>query len=112
MDYNYLKYEFGEYVQIHVIQPFTNNMKSRTVGAIALDPQNVPGQYSFMSLETCSKIDARVFAHQPLTNGITSCDKELGLEQKQHFRILKMLKYEWQAGSPVDLDDSTIQENT
>ena len=34
VDYNDLKYEFGQYVQLHVTQKVANTMKSRTIGAI------------------------------------------------------------------------------
>ena len=43
IDCNDLKYEFGEYVQIHVTEKVTNTMKTRTIRAIVLSPQNIQG---------------------------------------------------------------------
>lgn len=37
---NDIKYELGEYVQIHMANNPTNNMKGRTMDAIVLDPRN------------------------------------------------------------------------
>ena len=55
IDYNDLKYEFGQYVQVHVTQKATHTMKSRTIGAIVLGPRDIRGRYNFMSLETAEK---------------------------------------------------------
>ena len=52
VDYNDLKYEFGQYVQLRVTQKVTTTMKSRTIGAILLSPRRIQGQYNFMPLET------------------------------------------------------------
>ena len=48
IDYNHLKYEFGQYVQLHVNQRFTNTMHSRTIGAIVLGPRDIRGQYNYI----------------------------------------------------------------
>jgi len=55
VDYNDLKYEFGQYVQLHVTEKLANTMKSRTIGAIVLGPRRIQGQYNYMSLETGEK---------------------------------------------------------
>ena len=52
IDCNDLKYEAGEYVQIHSVDDNTNSMQARTVGAIVGSPRNITGRYNFMSLET------------------------------------------------------------
>ena len=44
IDYNDLKYEFGQYAQLHVTQKVTNTMKSRTIGAIVLVPRDIRGR--------------------------------------------------------------------
>ena len=46
VDYNDLKYEFGQYVQLHVTQKVTKTMKSRTMGAIVLRSRRIQGQYN------------------------------------------------------------------
>jgi hypothetical protein len=70
VDHNNLKHEFGEYVQLHVTEPITNTMKSRTIGAIVLDPRNVTGRYNYMSLETGKQIDGRVTTKSPITDAV------------------------------------------
>ena len=65
IDYNHLKYEFGQYVQLHVTEKITNTMKSCTIGTIVLGPKNILGSYTYMSLESGSKIDGRVIAVLP-----------------------------------------------
>ena len=41
VDYNDLKYEFGQYVQLHITEKVTNTMKSRTIGAIVMGPRKI-----------------------------------------------------------------------
>ena len=51
LNYNaHCKVEFGEYVQTH--KEHNNDMKSRTLGAIATRPSNDAGSYYFISLQT------------------------------------------------------------
>ena len=50
--YKNLKYEFGQYIQLHVTQKVTNTMKIRTIGAIVLSPRRIQVKYNYMSLET------------------------------------------------------------
>ena len=105
IDYNDLKYEFGQYVQLHVLHTFTNNMKHRTIGAIVLGPNNIRGRYNFMSLETGSKVNGRVVSVLPLTDEVISRVEELGIQQHQPYRESKMLRYEWRPGLAFDADD-------
>ena len=44
VDYNNLKYKFGQYVQLHVTLNVKNTMKIRTIGAIVLSPRRIQGQ--------------------------------------------------------------------
>ena len=112
IDYNDIKYEFGQYVQLHVSHKFTNNMKSRTVGAIVLGPTNLRGRYNFMSLETGSKVNGRVVAEIPITDEVIERVEELGLQQQQPFRASRMLKYEWGPGIPIGDDDRDVIDST
>ena len=108
VDYNDLKYEFGQYVQLHITQKFTNNMKSRTIGAIVLGPNNIRGNYNYMSLETGAKINGRVVAELPITDEVIHRVEELGVEQGQPYRKSKMLQYEWRPGFAIDEDDAAL----
>ena len=105
IDYNDLKYEFGQYVQLHVTQKFTNTMKSRTIGAIVLGPRDIRGTYNFMSLETGEKIDGRVVAELPITEDVIRRVEQLGEEQNQPVRASRMLQYEWRPGIGIAQDD-------
>ena len=78
VDYNDLKYEFGQYVQLHETNPKTNTMQSRTIGAIVLGPQNITGTYNYMSLETGQQIDGRVVATLPMTADVITRVEALG----------------------------------
>ncbi len=108
IDYNDLKYEFGQYVQLHIQEKITNTMKSRTIGAIVMGPRNVRGRYNYMSLETGAQIDGRVVAELPLTKEVIERVEEFGLKQSQPYRASKMLKYEWRPGTTIGDDDIVI----
>jgi hypothetical protein len=108
IDYNDLKYEFGQYVQLHVTDPKTNTMASRTIGAIVLGPKLIQGQYTFMSLESGNIIDGRVVAVLPITNEVVQRVETLGSKQSQPYRASKMLQYEWRPGRTIDADEATL----
>jgi hypothetical protein len=109
IDYNDLKFEFGEYVQLHVEQKITNTMKSRTIGAIVLGPKNILGRYNYMSLETGKLIDGRVVARMPISDDVIARVESLGTAQNQPLRASKMLKYEWRPGLAFDDQDAHLQ---
>ena len=102
VDFHDLKYEFGQYVQLHETNPKTNTMQSRTIGAIVLGPRNITGKYNYMSLETGQQIDGRVVATLPTTNDVIARVEGLGRAQNQPFTVTKMLQYEWRPGVPID----------
>ena len=115
IDYNNLRHEFGEYVQLHTTENFTNGMKSRTIGAIVMGPRNITGQYNFMSLETGSGINGRVVARLPITTNVIERVENLGKDQKQPYKITNMLRYEWRPGMEIngsDDDCEIISEDT
>ena len=105
IDYHDLKYEFGQYVQLHVTERFTNTMKSRTIGAIVLGPNKIQGTYNFMSLETGSKISGRVVSELPISDEVIKRVEELGMKQNQPYRASRMLLYEWKPGLAIDEED-------
>ena len=108
IDYNDLKYEFGQYIQLHVTEKVTNTMKSRTIGAIVMGPRKIQGRYNFMSLETGAEINGRVVAEIPLTVEVIERVESLGKAQNQPFRASKMLKYEWRPGTTVADGDAYL----
>jgi len=108
VDYNDLKYEFGQYVQLHIQEKVTNTMKSRTIGAIVMGPRDIRGRYNYMSLETGAQIDGRVVAELPLTKEVIDRVEEFGLKQSQPYRASKMLKYEWRPGTTIGEEDIII----
>ena len=110
VDYTDLKYEFGQYVQLHVTQKKTNTMASRTIGAIVLGPKKIQGTYNFMSLETGAQINGRVVAQLPVTSEIIARVESLGEDQAQPYRHSRMLQYEWRPGQPIDNDDAAIND--
>ena len=110
IDYNDIKYEFGEYVQLHITEKVTNTMTSRTIGAIVMGPRKIQGRYNFMSLETGEKKNGRVVATLPITQEVINRVEELGTNQGQPFRASKMLQYKWRPGRPIAQDDVEIEE--
>ena len=59
LNYNaHCKVEFGKYVQTH--REHNNDMKSRTLGAIATRPNNDAGSYYFISPQTGRRINRRI----------------------------------------------------
>ena len=111
VDYNDLKYEFGQYVQLHITKDPTNTMKSCTIRAIVLGPRMIQGCYNFMSLETGAQIDGRVVALPSITNNVIHRVEALGQSQKQPFQISKMLQYEWRSSVTIDENDTIIAED-
>ena len=109
IDNNDLKYEFGQYVQLHIMEKVTNMMKTRTIGAIILGPGNIRGKYNLMSLATGMQINGRVVATLPITDEVMERVEALGQDQKQRFRVSKMLQYEWRPGIALENDDENIQ---
>ena len=83
IDCNDLKYETGEYVQIHTSNNPTNTIKPRTIGAIVGGPRNITGRYNFMSLETGRDINGRVVQRMPITDDVIKQVEELGQNQQQ-----------------------------
>ena len=71
LNYNaHCKVEFGEYVQTH--EEHNNDMKSRTLGAIATRPSNDAGSYYFISLQTGRRINRRSWTSLPMPEAVVS----------------------------------------
>ena len=108
VNYNYLKYDFGKYLQLHVTQKVTNTMKIRTIVAIVLSPRRIQGQYNYMSLETGEKIDGKVVAVLPITDDVIQRVEALGKTQQQPFKAPRMLQYEWIPEHAIAADDAIL----
>jgi hypothetical protein len=67
-NYRNLRVSFGAYCQ--VFDETTNDMKSRSVGGIALRPKNDRGSYYFMSLRTGRRIHATRWTELPITDEV------------------------------------------
>merc|ERR1712086_273571 len=71
LNYNaHCKVEFGEYVQTH--EEHNNDMKSRTLGAIATRPSNDAGSYCFISLQTGRRINQRSWTSLLMPGAVVS----------------------------------------
>ena len=85
MDYvKHCKLEFGEYVQTHEENTPRNSMKARTIGAIALGPDNSKsGGYNFMNLNTGKKIHRRSWTQLPMPSEVVKRVEQLGRRENQ-----------------------------
>ena len=62
------KVEFGQYVQTH--EEYSNNMQSRTLGAIATRPSNDAGAFYFVSLLTGRRINRCAWTQLPAPESV------------------------------------------
>lgn len=80
LDYKCLKLEFGTYAQVY--DGTSNDTKSRTLGAIALNPTgNANGDYHFMSLITGQLIHRRSWTAVPISDNAISRVEAIALEE-------------------------------
>jgi hypothetical protein len=80
LDYGTLKLEFGQYVQVY--DGTSNDTKSRTLGAIALNPTgNSNSDYYFMSLATGCQIHRRSWTILPISDIAISRVEAIALEE-------------------------------
>jgi hypothetical protein len=80
-DFQTLRLEFGTYVQVY--DGTSNDTKSRTLGAIALNPTgNTSGDYYFMSLATGARIHRRSWTILPISDSVISRVEAIALNEK------------------------------
>ena len=84
------------------LEKVTNTTKTCTIGAIVLGPGNIRGKYNFMSLKAGMQINGRVVATLPITDEVMEQVKAFGQDQKQPFRVSKVLQYEWRPGTALE----------
>jgi hypothetical protein len=79
-DYNCLELEFGTYVQVY--DGTSSDTKSRTLGAIALNPRgNTSGDHDFMSLATGERLHRRSWVVIPISDIVISRVEALAFDE-------------------------------
>jgi hypothetical protein len=79
-NYNTMKLEFGTYVQVY--DGTSNDTKSRTLGAIALNPTgNSSGDFYFLSLTTGQRIHRRSWTVLPISDLVISRVEAIAFEE-------------------------------
>jgi hypothetical protein len=83
-DYHSMKVEFGSYVHVFEENSPTNSNKSRTTGAIALNPTgNAQGDYHFMSLSTWKRLARTQWTALPMPDAVIAAVKK-GLKRRSN----------------------------
>lgn len=94
-----MKIDYGQYCQ--VFDETTNDLTSRSVGAIALRPKNNRGSYYFMNLSTGRRIHANQWTELPITKEVINRVEELadpdGIEDMINGEPL----FEWEPGRTI-----------
>ena len=106
MDYNKIPLEFGSYVQL--LDRSVNMIRSRTIGAIALNPTgDESGTYCFMSLKTGKVLTKGPgsWTEVPITNIAIACVEALAKQEGQPLIQDSNLLVEWRPNQPFDKDD-------
>ena len=104
-DYHNMKVEFGTYVHVFEDNSPTNNNKSRTTGAIALNPTgNVQGDYHFMSLTTWKRLSRTQWTALPMPDAVIAAVEKRAEEEKQPLIIGGCPLFEWRPDNPVQMN--------
>ena len=106
VDYNKIPLEFGSYVQL--LDRSVNTIRSRTIGAIALNPTgNENGAYRFMSLKTGHIITKGPgsWTEVPITDIAIAHVEALAKQEGQPLLQDSNLLVEWRPNQPFDDDD-------
>ena len=106
VDYNKIPLEFGSYVQL--LDRSVNTIRSRTIGAIALNPTgNENGAYRFMSLKTGHIITKGPgsWTEVPITDIAIARVEALAKQEGQPLLQDSNLLVEWRPNQPFDVDD-------
>ena len=104
-DYNCMRVELGQYVQVFEPSDHTNTPKSRSLGAIALTPTgNTNGDYYFLSLATGARISLHQWTVIPITDTCIARVEALAKNERQPLIQARGLVVEWRPGHLVDYD--------
>jgi hypothetical protein len=83
-DYNRMRLEFGEYVQLFEDKDPSNTLRARSLGAIALTPTgNAQGDYFFMSLATGKKLSRHSWTALPRTDSAIARVEAIAFHEQQ-----------------------------
>ena len=104
--YNKIKIKFGAYAQVYI--GTTNSTKQRTVGEIALIPENERGGYYFMSLSTRKKLHDFILTEIPIYDQVISRVNNLATKEKNTQMTKGYPIFEWIPGILItEKDDET-----
>ena len=76
LDYNTMSLKLGSYIQL--FEGTNNTQHRRSVGAVALNPQNEKAGYYFMFLITGRKLHGFIWTELPIAEWLITRFKELG----------------------------------
>jgi hypothetical protein len=104
-DFNHKTIVFGSYAMVFV--GTQNNMKARSVPAIALGPSNEWGGHYFMSLFSGKRLHSYNWHELPIDDAVIDRVHELADIENQPPLIDGMPIFEWSIGDPIaDNDDN------
>jgi len=96
LDYNSLKIEFRSYALVFEDNDPTNTTKSRSTGAIALNPTgNTKGDYHFMSLTTGKHLSCHQWTAVPMPDSVVAAVEAHAEAKKQPLIEGRCPKFEW-----------------
>jgi hypothetical protein len=103
-DYATMKLEFGTYVQVY--DGTSNDTKSRTLGAIALNPTgNSNGDYYFLSLATGHRIHRRSWTVIPISDAAISRVEAIAFQEGMPLVDTDTMLTEYDPDTVVDDDE-------
>ena len=108
-NFKYEHLSFGTYIMAYV--GTKNNMKARSVPAIALTPSNEWGGFYCMSLLTGKRIHAYKWTQLPINDEVIDQVHSLALAENQPELVKGSVFFEWGAKSTADEDASIISSN-
>ena len=108
-DFNKIKLEFGQYVQVFEDNDPSNTTKSRSTGAITFMPVGVnQDNYYFMSLTTGKRLNRNQWNELPMPQGAIHRVHEIATKEGQNEIEGKSLNFEWDPGHPILFGNSNI----
>ena len=98
-NYNTKRIAFGKYAMVYA--GTKNNMKGRSVPAIALRPSNEWGGHFFMSLLSGKQLHAYIFEELPINSEVISRVHELADQENQPELVNKQPVFQWSNGEVI-----------
>ena len=111
-DFNDLRIEFGTYALVYESNDPTNTMKTRSTGAIALNPNgNTQGGYYFMSLSTGKRLSRIQWDELPMPDGVIARVEAMAALEDQPIMDNGVPIFEWAPNiRMVDDDEQEVIE--